>query len=325
LKTKILRRAALALVILVAAGFNAAQARAKSCNLNIEVQETNADGPPVEHATATATSLKTKRRFKAVAFEGMPVFGRLPAGRYSVTVSKRGYATAVKEVNLTCANLEPDDPSETEHVFLQKAGAAGAIGSVRGATSDGVGTGVGWGTGAGAGATASGIRGVDFLNYTYTASGCAADAELPKTVKVVGGEFKNEESLFYNVRADEIGYGDLNGDGSEEAVVQVRCGSSAGTLRAFELQAFTLRGGRPALLARLDSSQVESDYRKTFRGGTVFYPGQQAPKVEGGLLIFMPLTDGSFASPAYVATLRYKLSGSRFVLTGKTTRAKRKE
>ncbi|HWW77630.1 MAG TPA: carboxypeptidase-like regulatory domain-containing protein, partial [Pyrinomonadaceae bacterium] len=246
---RILRRAALALALVSAAGFTAARAQAKSCNLNIEVQETNADGPPVEHASATATSLKTKRRFRAVAFEGMPVFGRLPAGRYSVTVTKRGYATAVKEVNLTCANLEPDDPSETEHVFLQKAGAAVAIGGVRGATGDGVGAGVGRGTGAGT--TASGIRDVDFLNHTYTASGCATDAELPKTVKVTGGEFKNEESLFYNVRADEIGYGDLNGDGSEEAIVQIRCGSSAGTLRAFEIQAFTLRGGSATLLARL--------------------------------------------------------------------------
>jgi hypothetical protein len=310
---KSLRRAALALALVSAAGFTAAQAQAKSCNLNIEVQETNADGPPVEHASATATNVKTRRRFRAVAFEGMPVFGRLPAGRYSVTVSKRGYATAVKEVNLTCANLEPDDPSETEHVFLQKAGAAGAGGG-------GIGTGVGWGTGGGT--TSSGIRDVDFLNYTYTASGCATDAGLPRTVKVVNGEFTNEESLFYNVRKDEIGYGDLNGDGVDEAVVQIRCGASAGTLRAFEVQAFTLRGGRPALLARLDSSQVERDYRKSYRGGTVFYPGQHAPKVERGLLIYEALTDGSFASPAYVATFRYRLSGSRFALAGKTTRAK---
>ncbi len=303
---KMLRPASAALMVLMLAGFAAAQSRAKSCGLNIEVQESNADGPPVQFASATATSVRTKRRFRAVLFEGMPAFGTLPAGRYNVTVSKRGYKTAVKEVDLTCAGLEPDDPSMTENVFLQKVGAAGT-GAVGGAS-----------------AVASGIRDIDFLNFTYQPSVCSADIGLPRTVKVAGGEFKDGDN-FYNVRREEIGYGDLNGDGGEEAVVQIRCGSSAGTLRAFEVQAFTLRGGRATLLARLDSDRVEGDYKKTYPRGVVFYPGEHAPKVEGGRLIFEALTDGSFASPANVATFDYRLAGSRFVLTGRPKRAKRQE
>jgi hypothetical protein len=170
--------------------------------------------------------------------------------------------------------------------------------------------------------TASGIRSIDFLNYSYQPSACSEDVGIPKTVKVRNGKFKDGDN-FYDIAKKEIGYGDLNGDGSEDAAIQIRCGSSAGTLRAFEIHVYTFQNGQAKLLARLDSTGVESDYKKTYPDGVVFFPGENAPKIQNGHLIVEALTDGSFAGPENIATFDYKLSEDKLVLSGNPTKTKR--
>ncbi|HKY03765.1 MAG TPA: hypothetical protein VJQ56_02690, partial [Blastocatellia bacterium] len=66
----------------------------------------------------------------------------------------------------------------------------------------------------------------------------------------------------------------MNGDGSEDAVVLIRCGSAVGSLRALEVHAYPFKNGAASLSARFDSSGVEGSYRKSYPGGTVFYPGE---------------------------------------------------
>jgi hypothetical protein len=173
--------------------------------------------------------------------------------------------------------------------------------------------------------TASGIRSIDFLNYSYQGSVCSEDAGLPKTVKVRNGKFKDRDSNFFDIAKGEIVYGDVNGDGSEDAVVLIRCGSAAGTLRAFEVHAYSFQNGQAKLLARLDSTGVESDYQKSYADGTLFYAGENGPKIVNGHVIVEALTDGSFAGPENVATFDYQWSGGKFVLSGKPTRTKRTE
>jgi hypothetical protein len=173
--------------------------------------------------------------------------------------------------------------------------------------------------------TTSGIRNIDFLNYSYQASVCSEDTGLPKTVKVSNGKFNDRDSNFFNVAKEEIVYGDVNGDGSEDAVVLIRCGSAAGTLRAFEVHAYSFQNQRASLLARLDSTGVISDYQKTYADGTLHYAGENGPKIVNGHVIVEALTDGSFAGPENVATFDYQLSGGKFVLSGKPTRTKRTE
>lgn len=172
--------------------------------------------------------------------------------------------------------------------------------------------------------TASGIRSVDFLNYSYQPSVCSKDVGLPKTVRVRNGKFKSGDN-FFDVAKKEIVYGDVNGDGSEDAVVLIRCGSAAGTLRAFEVHAYTFQSGQAKLLARLGSDGVESDYQKSYPDGTVFFPGENPPKIQNGHLIVEALTDGSFASPENLATFDYRLSGNKLILSGKPSRMKRSE
>ena len=169
----------------------------------------------------------------------------------------------------------------------------------------------------------SGIRGVDFLNYSYQTSVCSEEVGLPKTVKVRGGKYKDRDQLFFDVDRNEIAYGDVNGDGSEDAVVPIRCGSGAGTLRAFEVHAYSLQNGQAKLLARLDSTTVESDYKQSYPDGIIFYAGETGPKIVNGHIIVEALADGSFAGPENIATFDYQLSGGKFVLRGKPTQSKK--
>ena len=120
MKIRHLFQTALLLAFLASAGLVSAQAQMKSCGLNLEITEAIYAEPPIQGATATAVNLKTKKQFKAVLFEGMPVFGELPAGRYTITVSKKGYQTRVRQITLDCRNLEEDDPSKTEYILLRK-------------------------------------------------------------------------------------------------------------------------------------------------------------------------------------------------------------
>ena len=90
------------------------------CGLNLEITENDANGLPVQGATATALNTATNETVKSVLFEGFPVFSDLAPGTYKVTVTKSGYKTMVKEIPLECNNLSEDDRSATDYMFLTK-------------------------------------------------------------------------------------------------------------------------------------------------------------------------------------------------------------
>lgn len=167
----------------------------------------------------------------------------------------------------------------------------------------------------------SGIRDVDFGNFSYrTAFGDAANA---KTVKLTKGKFEDggkydEGGQLYELFGKPV-FGDLNGDKTEDAVVEIKL-SGAPSYRAFEVQAYTLQNGQPKMLARIDSDRVLTDYRKYYRNGDLHYAGNNSPKIQNGSVVVEALTDGSFACPKYTAVFAYKLTGGKFVLNGKPTR-----
>lgn len=169
--------------------------------------------------------------------------------------------------------------------------------------------------------TKSGIEKVDFLNYTYQSPVCAEDLGIDETVKVSKGKFKQADN-YYNVKDNNIAYADVDGDGSEDAVVTIDCGSTAGTLRSFEIHLFTFENGKAKTLAVLGSTQLTEDYLKYFPAGYVFQIPQNGVTVDKGNLVVDVMTDGSFAMPANISTFIYKLSGDKFNLTAKPKKRK---
>lgn len=167
--------------------------------------------------------------------------------------------------------------------------------------------------------TNSDIRAVDFLTYSYESTVCAEDLSIGKTVKVSGGEYKDADN-FFSIVGGKVIYGDVNGDGKEDAVLQIMCGAlNSSTLRDFEIPVYTFQNGKAKLLARLDNKRMESDYKKYYPKGFLFVLAGNDAKVKNNHLIIEVMADGSYAYSDNIATFEYKLSGSKFVLSGKPT------
>jgi hypothetical protein len=174
-----------------------------------------------------------------------------------------------------------------------------------------------------ASATVTDIRKVDFLNFTYPSSLCSAEfgkQGIGKSVVVRKGEFKNK-SVYFSVIEDKVIYGDVTGDGREEAIVPVDCGAITANFSRAEIYIYTLKDGRPTLVAAISDKDMERDYRRYYPATESYWgvTGDGA-KIRNGNLEIEVLTDGSHASPQYIVTLEYHLSGESFGLLGKPQR-----
>ena len=117
------------------------------------------------------------------------------------------------------------------------------------------------------------IRNVDFKNFTYDPS-CAG--ETTTKVRVKNGEYSKEthqngytDRFYFNVLAVE--YGDVTGDGKDEAVILTNC-NTGGTGQFSEGFVYTLKGGRASLVGRVP-------------GGDRADGGLRSIRVDGGLLV----------------------------------------
>lgn len=153
---------------------------------------------------------------------------------------------------------------------------------------------------------AEGIRAVDFRNFTYY---FGADAD-EQTVKIRSGKAKlNNGGEIYEVRKNDVVYGDVNGDGEEDAVVRIRLTTGA-SLRGFEIQVFRFNFDtrKADNLSRLDMNQVQEDYTKN-----VCCTGEGL-QIKNGHVIFEALTDGeTFLSFEKITAFDYNLSGNELV------------
>ena len=102
-----------------------------------------------------------------------------------------------------------------------------------------------------------GIEAIDFENYAYPLNG--------RTYKLIGGYYAGDGAggAQWELRlAEALYYGDLTGDGRNEAVVVLGYGPVGGP-HTVEARVYTLRAGRPALLTTLplaDALDCELDH-----------------------------------------------------------------
>ncbi len=152
------------------------------------------------------------------------------------------------------------------------------------------------------------IKSVDFKNFTYDAEFCGGEEGVRITVK--DGEFSEEKEMdgwvdrtYFSVYG--IAYGDLNGDGKDEAVVLSVC-NTGGTGNFTEAYIYTLRDGKPARLVTLE-------------GGDRADGGLRKAEIKDGVLVVESNDPGEFGGaccPEVVVTRRYKLKGSNLEETG---------
>lgn len=160
------------------------------------------------------------------------------------------------------------------------------------------------------------IRRTDFMNRSYNSSLCAENFEVPNPVKVTRGKFA-EGTAWFDIQA-KAQYADVNSDGSEDAVVHAKCGSTAGNFNNSDVFVYGMQGRRAKLLASIDTTGIERGFKRYFKNG--FIVTVKGVKAQKGRILIEAYTDGSNASPKYISTLNYRLSGSKLVLTGRPVR-----
>jgi hypothetical protein len=152
------------------------------------------------------------------------------------------------------------------------------------------------------------VHKVDFKNFTYLAH-CLS--ETPEKITVKNGEFSKEtqedgyvDRFYFRVFA--ITYGDVTGDGQDEAVTLTVC-NTGGTGNFSEGMVYTMKAGKPTLIARIP-------------GGDRAAGGLRTARVEKGLLVVENNEEGEqggLCCPEFIVTTRYKVLGGKIQAQGK--------
>lgn len=171
--------------------------------------------------------------------------------------------------------------------------------------------------------TVTDIRQVDFRNFTYHSSLCSQEfgkKGIGKTVRVRKGEFKNK-NVYFAVKDNKVIYGDVTGDAREDAIVPIGCGAIMANFSLSEVYIYTIEDGRTTLLAEISDKDMERDYRRYYPDTETYWgvTGKDL-KVRNGNLEIEVFADGPHASPKYIVTLEYRLSGKTLRLIGKPQR-----
>ena len=153
----------------------------------------------------------------------------------------------------------------------------------------------------------TGIRSVDFRNRTYSFNIGGEE----NTIKLRNGIYKEGVGgLIYEVRKNDVVYGDVNGDGKEDAVVRIRLSSGA-SLRDFEIQAYEFQAGSAKRLARIEMPDATSGYQ-----GSICCTGEGL-QIKNGHVMFEALTDGEIIlSYEKITTFDFVLTDGKFVSSG---------
>ena len=171
--------------------------------------------------------------------------------------------------------------------------------------------------------TVTDIRQVDFLNFTYESTLCSREfgkQGIGKTVHVHQGEFKNK-AVYVAVDGSKVIFGDVTGDGHEDAIVPIACGATTANFSLTEVHVYTIKDGRPVLLAQISDTDMERDYRLHYPDAESYWGvTDSGMKVTNGNLGIEVFADGPHASPKHMVTLEYHLDGKSFRLTGKPGR-----
>lgn len=161
------------------------------------------------------------------------------------------------------------------------------------------------------------IRRTDFRNFTFQAPGCAdyGLGDRPLTTRM--GQYE-KGAAFFSVNDDAV-FGDLDGDGSEEAVVQAWCGLANGEGGSDVLYVYTLNNGAMRLLARLEGKRIEQDFLAFFPR-PIWNIKIGSIKVADRTLRFESLAGLPIEEPSDLVQFSYRLEGDTMVLVGQPER-----
>lgn len=159
------------------------------------------------------------------------------------------------------------------------------------------------------------IRSFDFANFTYPAKPVFSDAR--KSFTLQNGKFKGREDddpvgLVY------LGYGDVTGDGDEEAMAVLNI-SVRGSAIPYVTYIYTLKEAKPKLLwAFSTGDRADGGLRQVYaENGELVMELYGKGKIIGGDLYAEDGMTGGDCCPTHFTRARYQWQGNRFQQKGK--------
>jgi hypothetical protein len=158
------------------------------------------------------------------------------------------------------------------------------------------------------------IHRIDFANLAYPSECWKSypNAGFEKTLHVSNGEWTKgtgSDQIYFGIINKKIDYGDLDGDGQDEAIVHTACGFTTGNAWDDEVFVFRMGSHGPMLLSRLSSSDwLDSSLGIPWKISNV--------EVNGRVLGVSYLAGGSHAQPEWIATALFEWRGNQPFRTG---------
>jgi hypothetical protein len=173
---------------------------------------------------------------------------------------------------------------------------------------------------------ARGIRAINFRNFKYPVSQTCKDEVKGGFAKVVNGKIIVARDKDYGPQGFEVTkilYGDLTGDGQEEAVISTVCGnleppgiSQSGFGNTY---VYTMESEKLKLLTLFDENSIEPQY-KSFYNEETFLFGGGAVKVLGSRLYYGAMVMEGMCCPKWNVEMILRWNGYQFVLDGRPQR-----
>ena len=156
------------------------------------------------------------------------------------------------------------------------------------------------------------VREIDFRNRVYPLNEPRFTKGQELRLRVVDGRYEEPHSpptqgfLYFEV--GDSAFGDLTGDGVEDAAVVAIYGSNSGNFHVTDTYMFSCVRGTPTLVGTLTQDQIQKD-----SGLTIWTSVDHPIKIAGGALEVTYETRAPQASPS---TFRYKLVEGRWQRQG---------
>jgi hypothetical protein len=165
------------------------------------------------------------------------------------------------------------------------------------------------------------IRNVDFRNHTYPLRE-RGFTQGTERLYVTNGRYEEPHDnpisvSFLYFEIVNVAFGDLNGDGKNEAAVTAVYGSNSGSFYLTDTYVFGCVDGRIILVGILKQDDIEKD--------TGMYLQESANNpmiIKHGALNITYGTEGNRPSPEFTTTFRYRIRRGKFVLARRPLRRK---
>lgn len=161
------------------------------------------------------------------------------------------------------------------------------------------------------------IRGFDFANGAYEIQSKKLLADKPTRfrAKLRNGKYDvphpPEFLAYFYAQFKSVRFGDLNGDGRDEAVVAIDYGSNSASFVLTNYFVF----GRHASQVRLIGS-IQQDWLDSQTSEIMHESIQEPIYITDGILYIRHGAGGSRPSPIYTATFRYRISNGKLSAYG---------